>query len=293
MSIGEKVRELRVAKMMSQSELAGGRITRNMISCIENGTATPSLSTVFYLANRLGVSVGYLLSEGKDDLFYRKMEQMENIKKAFREGEWEVCRALCHALMSEGDDELLLLLSQCNLQIAKGQFWKGKLHAACRSFDEAISLAGSSLYPQPQICAEAKEYFAYMSEISPLLYSDVLDENAATDYALTTPFSAYRIALKALNTGNTTPAEAFLAEYHEKSFFHEHLSAKCNMEKGEFESAKIILQSLLQGNDVLNEIQLYAVLCDLEIVCRETEDFRAAYRYAGEKVQLHEQLLKD
>ena len=43
----------------------------------------------------------------------------------------------------------------------------------------------------------------------------------------------------------------------------------------------------------MNEVELYAVLCDLEIVCRETEDFRAAYRYAGEKVQLHEQLLKN
>ena len=293
MSVGEKIRELRVAKMMSQSELAGGQITRNMISCIENGTATPSLSTVFYLANRLGVSVGYLLAEGTDDRFYRKMEQLENVKKAFREGDWEVCRALCQALLSEGDDELLLLLSQCNLQIAKEQFWKGKLHAACRSFDEALECSEKCLYPQPQLRAEAKEYFAYMSGISPLLYSDVLDEDAATDYALTTPFSAYRRALNALNAGNTAPAEAFFSQYPEPSFFHRHLSAKCKMEQGEFESAKIILQSLLQGNDVLNEIQLYAVLCDLEIVCRETEDFRAAYRYAGEKVQLHEQLLKD
>ena len=293
MTVGEKVRELRVAKMMSQSELAGNYITRNMISCIENGTATPSLSTVFYLAKRLGVSVGYLLAEGEDDLFYRKMEQMENIKKAFREGDWESCRALCQVLMGEGDDELLLLLAQCNLQIAKEQFWKGKLHAACRSFDEAIELSEKCLYPQPQIRAEVKEYFAYMSRISPLLYSNVLDEDAPTDYALTTPFSAYRVALNALDGGDFAPAQAFLSGHPEQSFFRAHLSALCAQEKGDLQGAKSILQSLLQGNDLLNEVQLYAVLCDLEIICRETEDFRAAYRYAGEKVQLHEQLLKD
>ena len=293
MSVGEKVRELRVAKMMSQSELAGNQITRNMISCIENGTAMPSLPTVFYLAKRLGVSVGYLLAEGEDDQFYRKMEQMENVKKAFREGDWESCRALCRSLLGEGDDELLFLLAQCNLQIAKEQFWKGKLHAACRSFDEALELSEKCLYPQPQIFAEAREYFAYMSRISPLLYSEVADENSPADYVMETPFAAYRKALEALDTGDFALAEAFVSNHPEKSFFREHLSAKCKQEKGDLEGAKAILQSLLQGTQLLNEVQLYAVLCDLEIVCRETEDFRAAYRYAGEKVQLHEQLLKD
>ncbi len=294
MNVGEKVRELRIAKMMSQSELAGNQITRNMISCIENGSAAPSLSTVSYLAKRLGVSVGYLLSEGEDDLFYRKMEQMGNIKKAFREGEWVVCRDLCLALLGDGDDELFLLLAQSNLQIAKEEFWKGKLRAACRSFDQALELAEQGLYPQPQIIAEAKAYFAFLHEISPSLFSEVLDIDAPGDYALTTPFSAYLFALKALKTGNIEPAKAFLSEHPEKSFFSMHLSAKCEMERENYEGAKTILQSLLQGVDaLLNEVQLYAVLCDLEIVCRETEDFRAAYRYAGEKVQLHEQLLKD
>lgn len=294
MSVGEKIRELRVAKMMSQSELAGGQITRNMISCIENGTATPSLSTVFYLAKRLGVSVGYLLAEGEDNQFYRKMEQMENVKKAFREGDWESCRALCQILLVEGDDELLLLLAQCNLQIAKEQFWKGKLHAACRSFDEALELSEKCLYPQPQIRAEAKEYFAFLSHLSPSLYSEVMDEDEPTDYALVTPFAIYRSALKALNAGNTETAEVFIRSFPNETFFCAHLSAACEMENGNMEKAKAILQSLLQGNDpLLNELQLYLVLFDLEIACRETEDFRAAYRYAGEKAQLYEQLLKE
>ena len=230
MSVGEKVRELRIAKMMSQSELAGTQVTRNMISCIENGTAMPSLSTVFYLAKRLGVSVGYLLAEGEDDQFYRKMEQMENVKKAFREGDWDSCRTLCHVLLGNGDDELLFILAQCTLQIAKEQFWKGKLRAACHSFDEALELAEKCLYPQPQIVAEAKEYFAYLGRLSPSLFSEVLDENGFTDYALTTSFAAYRKALEGLDEGKIELAEAFLSEFPEKTFFHEHLSARCKMD---------------------------------------------------------------
>ena len=55
MNIGEKIRELRVAKLMTQAELAGTHITRNMLSCIENGSANPSLSTILYIAGRLNV----------------------------------------------------------------------------------------------------------------------------------------------------------------------------------------------------------------------------------------------
>ena len=39
MEIGEKIKRLRSAKLMTQAELAGDHITRNMLSCIENGVA--------------------------------------------------------------------------------------------------------------------------------------------------------------------------------------------------------------------------------------------------------------
>ena len=52
MQIGEKIKTLRQAKLMTQSELAGTQITRNMLSSIEHGTALPSLPTALYLAER-------------------------------------------------------------------------------------------------------------------------------------------------------------------------------------------------------------------------------------------------
>ena len=73
MNIGERIKELRISKLMTQSELAGDRITRNMLSCIENGSANPSISTVLYIASRLGVPAGFLLAEEGDEIVYRKM----------------------------------------------------------------------------------------------------------------------------------------------------------------------------------------------------------------------------
>ena len=63
MNIGKKIKELRTKKLMTQSELAGDVITRNMLSCIENGSATPSLATLRHIAAKLGVSMGYLLAD--------------------------------------------------------------------------------------------------------------------------------------------------------------------------------------------------------------------------------------
>jgi transcriptional regulator with XRE-family HTH domain len=41
MNIGKKIKDLRSAKMMTQSELAGDEITRNMLSRIESGSKRP------------------------------------------------------------------------------------------------------------------------------------------------------------------------------------------------------------------------------------------------------------
>ena len=75
MNIGGKIKKLRTAKMMTQSDLAGTEITRNMLSRIENGSANPSLETICYLANRLHVSPGFLLAEEVDEKIYFKQSE--------------------------------------------------------------------------------------------------------------------------------------------------------------------------------------------------------------------------
>lgn len=63
MELGEKLRQARVEAGMSQRQLCGDTITRNMLSQIEGGKARPSMATLQYLAARLGKSVGYFLEE--------------------------------------------------------------------------------------------------------------------------------------------------------------------------------------------------------------------------------------
>ena len=63
MTMGQRILQARLAAGMSQRELAGEEITRNMLSSLEHDAATPSIATLRYLARRLGRPVSYFFGE--------------------------------------------------------------------------------------------------------------------------------------------------------------------------------------------------------------------------------------
>jgi tetratricopeptide (TPR) repeat protein len=58
--LGERLRQLRVAAGLTQSELAGERFSKEYVSQIERGKTRPTQETVEWLAARLGVDAGFL-----------------------------------------------------------------------------------------------------------------------------------------------------------------------------------------------------------------------------------------
>ena len=63
MTLGEKIKQARLEAGLSQRQLCGSEVTRNMLSQIENGTARPSMDKLRYFASRLGKPVSYFLDE--------------------------------------------------------------------------------------------------------------------------------------------------------------------------------------------------------------------------------------
>lgn len=63
MEMGQLLRQARQEAGLSQRALCGDRITRNMLSRIENGAARPAMATLQYLADALGKPVSYFLGE--------------------------------------------------------------------------------------------------------------------------------------------------------------------------------------------------------------------------------------
>jgi tetratricopeptide (TPR) repeat protein len=60
--LGERLRQLRVAAGLTQTDLAGDRFSKEYISQIERGKTRPTAETIEWLALRLGVDAGFLAS---------------------------------------------------------------------------------------------------------------------------------------------------------------------------------------------------------------------------------------
>src|SRR6266571_3039293 len=58
--LGERLRQLRVAAGMTQTDLAGERFSKEYVSQIGRGKTRPTRETIDWLAQRLGVDAGFL-----------------------------------------------------------------------------------------------------------------------------------------------------------------------------------------------------------------------------------------
>ena len=92
MELGKRIREVRLAQGLSQRQLCGEEITRNMLSQIENGAARPSMDTLRYLAGKLGKPVSYFLEE--ETVTSPNQDVMHRAREACRLGDWRLVLAM-------------------------------------------------------------------------------------------------------------------------------------------------------------------------------------------------------
>lgn len=83
--LGRRIREARIAKKMTQSETVGTFITRNMLSQIESGIASPSVKTLEYLSEVLEIPLSELVADTTDD----PRERLLHAKAEFRLGHYK------------------------------------------------------------------------------------------------------------------------------------------------------------------------------------------------------------
>src|ERR687894_457932 len=58
--LGDRLRQLRINRGMTQTDLAGERFSKEYVSQIERGKTRPTGETIDWLATRLGVDAGFL-----------------------------------------------------------------------------------------------------------------------------------------------------------------------------------------------------------------------------------------
>ena len=101
MDLGEKLLTARKEAGLSQRQLCGDVITRNMLSQIEHGTAKPSMETLKYLASRLGKPMGYFLEENLDTAPLEALARLRQAEEALSQGKHRLAAEVLETVETE------------------------------------------------------------------------------------------------------------------------------------------------------------------------------------------------
>ena len=289
MTLGQKIRQTRLARGLTQKELAGEQITRNMLSQIEHDAAQPSMRTLEYLAAMLNVDAGWLLS-GEDG--GGTADRLASARALLREGKWRACWELLHEDAAQAGDEELLILSRAAMQLA----WE---HLGREEFDDALALAQEAaecdargLYSDPSLQAAALE-LAARAALAQRQDADAqaeayrrqhLRQQAEARYHLV--MARYHLAQEHIQAAEKEIwSISELPEAQQTEYLL--LRGRIALRKEQFENALLYLQQAAQSGGASRYLlrELYA---SMEQCCREREDFKGAYEYATRQRDLSE-----
>lgn len=79
LTLGERIRKLRKGRGLTLEALAGTKLTKGMLSLIENNKAVPSIESLNYIASQLGVDVSDLLQDENVQELRDILEQVEKL----------------------------------------------------------------------------------------------------------------------------------------------------------------------------------------------------------------------
>src|SRR5919198_5668222 len=125
--LGERVRQLRVAAGLTQTELAGDRFSKEYVSQIERGKTRPTRETIQWLASRLGVDAGFLANGVSADERGRvdaALARADALLEARRNDEaWQEFETVRAAVLATGLPELesRLLCGEATIHIRRGE----------------------------------------------------------------------------------------------------------------------------------------------------------------------------
>ena len=276
MTLGQKIRALRKEKGITQSELAGEEITRNMLSSIEGDKALPSLPTLLYLAERLEVSAGYLIDPEATAWEQKKRRFLPAVKAAYKNGNYKEALRLYKRDLAEQDDEVALLMADASMRYAMQLLHMGKLLSAERTAGEALSFCEATCFPTFHIEAGATLVRAITTNVQSPKYE-----------VTASAFTALRDAAVFEDLYHYTSEQT--EGYHFRdAYYAAHIAARELIAKGQRADAIKALEALeaKKTEKGFSVLVLFRVYADLELCHKELFNYEAAYRYSAKRISL-------
>lgn len=172
--LGKRIKEARLRKKMTQSEVVGDFITRNMLSQIESGTAFPSIKTLEYLSKVLEIPIYYLMPDGgagenseekgSDSLLDTLLCGKTQYRAKQYESAIKIVTPLLNEISNSPDapiyppalyDEAAAILSRAYLALAREQVKEQKIQQAVCNAKKASEYAAEGLYSSREVRTEA------------------------------------------------------------------------------------------------------------------------------------------
>ena len=285
---------------MTQKQLVGGHITRNMLSKIENDSATPSMRTLEYLAKRLEVSPAWLM-QGAEYSDGTSPDGLDAMRAAYREGRYRDCLELLEKATTSGTtDEGYLLRARASLAAAREALDIGDWQSAKEYAGAADYYNQEGIYYSPETDAEMSLVLAecaLMLDISEFEENIADFERAQSEIAFTGRYDAAR-AEYLLKTGEWELAEKLLDSMSGVSGRLEakthYLRGLCLLEKGDLKRAEAELLSAEETSAGLSGGVLQRRVFEaLEECYMRMEDFKAAHSYAARQIDREIPLTKN
>ena len=143
MDLGARIKAARVEAGLSQRQLCGEHITRNMLSQIENGSARPSMKTLGYLAEQLGKPISYFLEEQAAVL--PNLQSITDARTAFALGDLDGMRRALDAFREPDEhffEERQMLEYHWHIKKAKQAIGAGMTPYGVKLLHRALELDG-------------------------------------------------------------------------------------------------------------------------------------------------------
>lgn len=277
MTLGEKLKKARLDRGLTQTQVCGDRITRNMLSQLENDSASPSVRTLEHLADALGVSMGWLLEQDP------AAEQLQQARQLFRQRDFAACFECLRDHAAGQMEEGILLLVRSALCLSEAALADGRLREAGEKADMARNRCEGSLYAgQPELLRAhavlmrcALEQGGDPEEYVPVILSDFSEAGRLLKARYALSQHQIETAQKTLPTEPTSEAlgECLI------------LRGRVAMALQDYSGAEAILHQAETASRLsrIQRLELYSLL---EQCCREREDYRQAYFYATRQLQL-------
>ncbi len=288
MTLGEKIKKARLDAGMTQSALAGEFITRNMLSQIENGNATPSVQTIQYISDKLNVPAGYFISEKNDDFFYKKQSLIDEIHTLFREKKYIDCVKLCRDL-GGSDDEIAYIITSCFYHIGRKYFSDGNIAQASDAFEKLLAYADKTLYSTQGFTSSATVILSLIGSIEPKLKKKKLESLNISKLLAEADAIIYFSILNDISAGKKRDVKAvYESGMIKNENYIKHIKAINDMQNSDYEKAFEELSSI--DLESLSPVLQYKILNDLEICSRRNSDFQNAYICSAKKLELFQSM---